>query len=242
MLFQQPIDLQESRIRYIDTFDVIWQRRSSLLWTGSVVLMTTQEAISSFAASTPSNWFELAVLGKSMSLREAQRQMSTTPSPSVKGPISVANGSATPRDSQERSGARDEKAQLFSGPESRSSDLQRDNSKPAEQRIVQGNVPSFLATSSANPTSSGSDNLRTEVLGPPPSLPNDIAYWPLNPAPLEVPLPVLQNKKKGATNNAKQKILPRKDAADYDAPSNLNGKMPFALYQTIKDGVHHKPR
>lgn len=197
--------------------------------------MTTQEAVSTFAPSTPSNWFELAVLGKSISLREAQRQMSLPNGPSAHGPSSSTGGPATSYFSLQKSAASPDTSQAPA--ESAPAEGSKNETSKGQQ-----NVPPFLLAPSATAGLSGSDALRTEVLGPPPRLPNDNAYWPLDPAPLEVPLPVLQGKKKGTALSAKQKPVPTELAPDFTAPDSINGKMPFALYQTIKDGKQPKSR
>lgn len=199
------------------------------------MLMTTQEPVSTFAPSTPSNWFEVAVLGKTIALREAQRQMSLPNGPPAHGSSPSEGGPGASCDSPQRTGA--STASSRTTPGTAPADASKGDTSNGQQ-----DVPSVLLAPSATVGLSESDALRTEVLGPPPRLPNDNAYWPLNPAPVEAPLPVLQNKKKGTALNAKQKASQTEQAADFTAPSSINGKMPFALYQTVKEGAHPKSR
>ncbi|TKY86657.1 hypothetical protein EX895_004297 [Sporisorium graminicola] len=82
------------------------------------------------------------------------------------------------------------------------------------------------------------DALRTEVMGPPPSLPADPAYPPLNPVIADVQAPAPNTKRRGgsasAINGTQRKPSPPQAPADFIPPTNLNGKMPFALFQTVK--------
>ncbi|SPO22971.1 uncharacterized protein UTRI_01649 [Ustilago trichophora] len=81
------------------------------------------------------------------------------------------------------------------------------------------------------------DELRTEVMGPPPTLPADPAYPPLNPALTDVPLQPPNPKRRGpstAANGTQRKPAPPQAPADFVPPVNANGKMPFVLFQTLK--------
>lgn len=81
------------------------------------------------------------------------------------------------------------------------------------------------------------DELRTEVMGPPPTLPADPAYPPLIPALTDVPVQAPNPKRRGpstAANGTQRKPAPQQAPADFVPPVNANGKMPFALFQTLK--------
>ncbi|EST07480.2 Zinc finger, PHD-finger [Kalmanozyma brasiliensis GHG001] len=100
-------------------------------------------------------------------------------------------------------------------------------------------IISALANTSASrsPPSEGADALRTEIMGPPPSLPADPAYPPLNPVISDAPVIAPTNhKRKGTTgvNGTQRKSSALQAPVDYVAPTNINGKMPYALFQTIK--------
>lgn len=84
------------------------------------------------------------------------------------------------------------------------------------------------------------DALRTEVMGPPPSLPVDPCYPPLDPMVTDVPAPAPNPKRRGAAsavNGTQRKPVPAQAPADFVPPTNMNGKMPFALFQTVKKGT-----
>lgn len=84
------------------------------------------------------------------------------------------------------------------------------------------------------------DKLRTEVMGPPPSLPGDPDYPPFNPEATltQAPAPVPKRRvPSSAVNGAQRKIAPPQPPSDFVAPTNINGKMPFALFQTVKKAV-----
>lgn len=93
-------------------------------------------------------------------------------------------------------------------------------------------------TASRSTPPDGADALRTEVMGPPPSLPADPAYPPLNPVLSDAPAPAPTNPKRrgaaSAVNGAQRKAAALQAPSDYVPPSNLNGKMPYALFQTVK--------
>ncbi|CCF53643.1 hypothetical protein NDA11_004922 [Ustilago hordei] len=102
-------------------------------------------------------------------------------------------------------------------------------------------APNTIAALSA-PTSSSSarpegDALRTEIMGPPPSLPADPAYPPLNPVLTDMPAPVPNPKRRAPTtaaNGTSSKTTSLQAPDDFVPPTNLNGKMPYALFQTVK--------
>lgn len=93
------------------------------------------------------------------------------------------------------------------------------------------------ASSDAGEVVSEGEALRTEVMGPPPTLPADPGYPPLNPVLMDPALQAPLQKRRGtsaATNGTQRKAGPVQAPADFVPPANLNGKMPYALFQTIK--------
>lgn len=92
------------------------------------------------------------------------------------------------------------------------------------------------ATSTQNARSEG-DALRTEIMGPPPSLPVDPAYPPLNSVLTDTPVLAPNPKRRSPTtaaNGTLRKPAPLQAPDDFVPPTNLNGKMPYALFQTVK--------
>ncbi|CBQ71712.1 conserved hypothetical protein [Sporisorium reilianum SRZ2] len=84
------------------------------------------------------------------------------------------------------------------------------------------------------------DALRTEVMGPPPSLPADAGYPPLNPVITDVQAPPPNPKRRAgssAVNGTQRRPAPAQAPLDFVPPTNLNGKMPFALFQTLQKGA-----
>ncbi|KAJ1028768.1 hypothetical protein NDA16_001933 [Ustilago loliicola] len=74
-------------------------------------------------------------------------------------------------------------------------------------------------------------------MGPPPSLPADPAYPPLNPVLTDTPAPVQNPKRRAPTtaaNGTSRKPVPLQAPDDFVPPTNRNGKMPYALFQTVK--------
>nr|CDI52373.1 phd zn-finger protein [Melanopsichium pennsylvanicum 4] len=104
-----------------------------------------------------------------------------------------------------------------------------------QQQPMESAAPS-LASTSSNPSLEG-DALRTEVMGPPPTLPADPAYPPLNPVVTDVWVHAPAPKRRGPNtlaNGTHKKAPPTVAPADFTPPTNRNGKMPYALFQTIK--------
>lgn len=98
-------------------------------------------------------------------------------------------------------------------------------------------IPALLASSTNRDQPLEGDELRTEVMGPPPTLPTDLAYPPLNPVASDAPVQAPNPKRRGtssAASAASRKQAPTQAPADFVAPVNVNGKMPFALFQTVK--------
>ncbi|SPO43915.1 uncharacterized protein PSANT_01600 [Moesziomyces antarcticus] len=112
------------------------------------------------------------------------------------------------------------------------------NSPEISVAAVQPPPMAALALASQNaPAASGPEALRTEIMGPPPSLPTDPAYPPLNPVATEIIAPPTASKRRGpapAANGAARRSDPIQAPADFDTPTNLNGKMPYALFQTVQ--------
>lgn len=100
-----------------------------------------------------------------------------------------------------------------------------------------GPIAALLSAPTPRAASTEEEALRTEVMGPPPSLPADPAYPPLNPVITDHVVHAPAPKRRGPNNSAngtQRKTAPVQAPADFEAPRNLNGKMPYALFQTIK--------
>ncbi|EPQ26491.1 uncharacterized protein PFL1_05813 [Pseudozyma flocculosa PF-1] len=118
-----------------------------------------------------------------------------------------------------------------------------DGSDAAEHRsdAVKTAVAPAAATAPADSASSdlslsGLAGLQTEVMGPPPQLPQDAAYPPLDPmAEYLVPVPV-GNKKKPAAPPPMRPTAPE----DYVAPVGRHGKMPYGLALAVQEAEAKK--
>ncbi|SPO24683.1 uncharacterized protein UTRI_01649_B [Ustilago trichophora] len=98
-------------------------------------------------------------------------------------------------------------------------------------------ITALLTPSTSRNVPLEGDELRTEVMGPPPTLPADSAYPPLNPVLTDVPIQAPNPKRRGpstAANGTQRKAALPQAPADFVPPVNANGKMPFALFQTLK--------
>ncbi|KAJ9478411.1 Transcriptional regulatory protein RCO1 [Pseudozyma hubeiensis] len=110
--------------------------------------------------------------------------------------------------------------------------------------VIDQPVVAALSTKSDGHSAPDGDPLRTEIMGPPPSLPADFGYPPLNPVASDMPAPAPVAKRRGpaaAVNGTQRKTAPLQAPADFVPPTNINGKMPFALFQTVKKAAPADP-
>lgn len=92
---------------------------------------------------------------------------------------------------------------------------------------------------SSTKSSAGTNSLQTEVMGPPPRLPHDAGYPPLDPMAEFLPPPVETKKRKTGGSTAAPTVT-TEIPADYVAPIGPNGKMPYGMAQTITSGENRR--
>ncbi|PWZ00774.1 hypothetical protein BCV70DRAFT_100810 [Testicularia cyperi] len=204
--------------------------------------MTVSEILSPHTPSTATtDWFELAVLGRSMALREAKRAMA---SPAGLGSGEEASSSASKCEAgpaSASSSARPAASHAFTNDSTMPSHALANGDTLApphvsSQAAQQTSLPAALRTAMQKPAISNGDAdiLRTEVMGPPPRLPNDPAYPPLNPRLEDVTQQPPAPKRRAPTSQANRRASPLHAPADFQAPTNINGKMPYALFHKLQ--------
>lgn len=133
---------------------------------------------------------------------------------------------------------------LVSGPGPNDSEPSAVQETAPAVSVIDQPVVAALSTKSDGHSAPDGDPLRTEIMGPPPSLPADSAYPPLNPVASDMPAPAPIPKRRGpaaAVNGTQRKAAPSQAPADFVPPTNINGKMPFALFQTVKKAAPADP-
>ncbi|GAC96480.1 hypothetical protein PHSY_004060 [Pseudozyma hubeiensis SY62] len=126
---------------------------------------------------------------------------------------------------------------LVSGPGPNDSEPSAVQEMAPASSVIDQTVVAALSAKTLDHAAPDGDPLRTEIMGPPPSLPADSAYPPLNPVASDTPAPAPIPKRRGpaaAVNGTQRKAAPSQAPADFVPPTNINGKMPYALFQTVK--------